>query len=187
MNEEIWRAEQEGGLPRFHLPLIMASHTPPPLELEATTSEPSRTVAPAENVPGLTVAECAAAYGLSETTVRRLVKGSKGKPPKVNASKVTGPKGVEYRISPASMEVLGYEPKATQSGALLTASRANLEAETLAAKVRELEASLIVANLLRESAEKESALLAQSLNDLREVISKLPKALPPVEPLTKSD
>jgi hypothetical protein len=79
------------------------------------------------------------------------------------------------------MEVLGYQPKATQSGALLTASRANLEAETLAAKVRELEASLVVANLLREAAEKESALMSQSLNDLREVISKLPKALPPVE------
>jgi len=66
MNEEIWRAKQEGRLRlgvqltpdgRFHLPLVKASHTPPPLELEATTSEPSRTVAPAENVPGLTVAE----------------------------------------------------------------------------------------------------------------------------------
>jgi chromosome segregation ATPase len=99
----------------------------------------------------------------------------------VAAAKVTGPKGVEYRIPPAALEALGYKVKVTQSGAVLTAARANLEAETLAVKVRELESSLEVEKIRREAAEQRSADLTQSLSDLREVIAKLPKALEPVK------
>jgi len=159
----------------------MPTQTPSPLELEAKTSEPARTPEPAAEVEGLTVQEAASAYGLSESTVRRLVAPGKGKTPKVSAAKVTGPKGVEYRIPPAALEALGYKVKVTQSGAVLTAARANLEAETLAVKVRELESSLEVEKIRREAAEQRSADLTQSLSDLREVIAKLPKALEPVK------
>ena len=155
----------------------MPTQTPSPLELEAKTSEPSRTPEAAAEVEGLTVQEAASAYGLSESTVRRLVAPGKGKTPKVAAAKVTGPKGVEYRIPPAALEALGYKVKVTQSGAVLTAARANLEAETLAAKVRDLESTLEVERIRREAAEQRSADLTQSLADLREVIAKLPKAL----------
>ena len=156
----------------------MTTQTPSPLELEAKTSEPSRTPEAAAEVEGLTVQEAASAYGLSESTVRRLIKGN---PPKVAAAKVTGPKGVEYRIPPAALEALGYKVKVTQSGAVLTAARANLEAETLAVKVRELESSLEVEKIRRPAAEQRSADLTQSLSDLREVIAKLPKALEPAK------
>lgn len=157
----------------------VTSQSPSPLELEATTSEPTRTVEPATEVEGLTIQEAASAYGISESTVRRLIKG---KPPKVNAVKVPGAKGVEYRISPNALEALGYKVKVTQSGAVLTAARANLEAETLAAKVRDLQSSLEVEQIRREAAERRSADLEQSLSDLREVIAKLPKALEPPAP-----
>ena len=60
---------------------------------------------------------------------------------------------------------------------MLTAARANLEAETLAAKVRDLESTLEVEQIRREAAELRSEDLTQSLADLREVIAKLPKAL----------
>jgi hypothetical protein len=76
---------------------------------------------------------------------------------------VTGPKGVEYRIPPASLEALGYKVKVTQSGAVLTAARANLEAESLAVKVRELESSLEVEKIRREAAEQRSADLDSKL------------------------
>lgn len=148
-----------------------------PLAIEATTSTPSRTIEPGQEVEGLTIQEAAAAYGLSSTTIRRLIAPGKGKAPKLSALKVPGPKGVEYRIQPAALEVLGYKAKATQSGAILTAARANLEAETLAAKVRDLESTLEVERIRREAAEQRSEDLTQSLADLREVIAKLPKAL----------
>ena len=119
----------------------MTTQTPPPLELEAVTSEPVRVPEPTAEVEGLTIQEAASAYGLSESTIRRLIKGN---PPKVNAVKVPGAKGVEYRIAPNSLEALGYKVKVTQSGAVLTAARANLEAETLATKVRDLESTLEV-------------------------------------------
>jgi hypothetical protein len=157
----------------------MPSQTPPPLELEAVTSEPARVTEPTTEVEGLTIQEAASAYGLSESTVRRLIKG---KPPKVNAVKVPGPKGIEYRIPPNSLEVLGYKVKVTQSGAVLTAARANLEAESLATKVRDLESTLEVERIRREAAEQRSVDLEQSLSDLREVIAKLPKALEPAAP-----
>jgi chromosome segregation ATPase len=72
--------------------------------------------------------------------------------------------------------------KVTQSGAVLTAARANLEAESLATKVRDLESTLEVERIRREAAEQRSADLEQSLVDLREVIAKLPKALEPAVP-----
>ena len=153
------------------------NQTPPPLAIEATTSTPSRTIEPGQEVEGLTIQEAAAAYGVSTTTIRRLIAPGKGKAPKLSAVKVTGPKGVEYRIQPAALESLGYKAKATQSGAILTAARANLEAESLAVKVRDLESTLEVERIRREAAEQRSADLTQSLADLREVIAKLPKAL----------
>jgi transposase len=58
----------------------MPSQTPSPLELEAVTSEPARVSEPTAEVEGLTIQEAASAYGLSESTIRRLIKG---KTPKV--------------------------------------------------------------------------------------------------------
>lgn len=147
--------------------------TTQPLELETTTTEPTRPPEPLAIVEGLSTAEAATAYGLSVSTVRRLI--SKGK--LTGIVKVSTAKGVEYRIPPASLEALGYTAKATQSGALLNAARANLEAEQLAAKVSSLEATLALEVVRRESAETELVAVRENLNDLREALAKLPKVL----------
>ena len=75
------------------------------------------------------------------------------------------------------MEALGYKAKRTLSGVVVTEARANLEAEQLTARVKELEAALDLERVRREAKEREAELLEQSLTDLRAVIEKLPKAL----------
>lgn len=144
-----------------------------PLELEASTSDPARTIETSEAVPGLTVPEAATAFGLSVSTVRRLLKGDK----LPGVAKVPGPKGVEYRIPPAALEALGYTPKETQGGAMLTAARAALEAQELAASVARLEAALELERVRREAAEVKAQALEANLEDLRLALSKLPAAL----------
>jgi predicted DNA-binding transcriptional regulator YafY len=144
-----------------------------PLELEASTTEAPRPPEPVQSVEGLTIAEAATAYGLSVSSIRRLI--SKGK--LIGAVKVPGSKGAEYRIPGKSLEALGYKPKETQGGALLSAARANLEAEELTRKVRELEATLALEVVRRESAETELVAVRENLNDLREVLAKLPAQL----------
>lgn len=146
-----------------------------PLELEAATSEPARVPGGSEQVDGLTLTDAASAYGVSVPTLRRLLKA--GKLP--GAGKVPGPKGTEYRIPAGALEALGYKPKQSQAGAVLTASRAELETELLGARVRELEASLETERVLRAAAEKETELLRANLEDLRSALSKLPPALEP--------
>ena len=143
-----------------------------PLELEAATEE-TRPPEAGTAVEGLTVAEAAAAYGLSVSTVRRLL--STGKLP--GAAKVPGPKGSEYRIPPEALEGLGYRAKETRAGAVLTAARANLEAEELARRVTELEASLELERVLRQSAESRATDLEANLADLRTALAKLPAAI----------
>jgi len=142
------------------------------LELEAATTEPARPPEAVSEVEGLSVAEAASAYGLSTSSVRRLLSSGK-----LTAPKVPSPKGMEYRIAPASMEALGYKAKRTLSGVVVTEARANLEAEQLTARVKELEAALGLERVRREAKEREAELLEQSLTDLRAVIEKLPKAL----------
>lgn len=134
-----------------------------PLELEASSTSPARPPEVSEAVEGLTIAEAASGYGLSVSSIRRLIK--KGN--LSGAVKVPGPKGVTYRIPPASLEALGYKMKETQSGALLTAARANLEAEELAKKVKELEASLEVESMRRQLAEERERLKDEQIEDLR--------------------
>jgi hypothetical protein len=114
------------------------------------------------------------------SSIRRLLKA--GKIP--GAAKIPGAKGAEYRIPPASLESLGYSPKATQSGAILTAARASLEAEELARQVRELEASLGLERLKRELSEERERLKEQQIADLRSfneslrmALEKLPSAI----------
>jgi excisionase family DNA binding protein len=147
--------------------------TTQPLELEASTTEPPRPPEPSQGVEGLTIAEAATAYGVSVSSIRRLI--SKGKLSGV--AKVPGSKGAEYRIPGEALEALGYKPKATQGGALLSAARANLEAEELTKKVTALEATLALEVVRRESAETELVAVRENLNDLREVIAKLPAQL----------
>ena len=147
--------------------------TTQPLELEASTTEPTRPPEPSESVEGLTIAEAATAYGLSVSSIRRLI--SKGK--LTGVAKVPGSKGAEYRIPGESLEALGYKAKATQGGALLSAARANLEAEELTKKVTALEATLALEVVRRESAETELVAVRENLNDLREVLAKLPAQL----------
>ena len=144
-----------------------------PLELPESSTPPARSPEPSESVEGLTIAEAAAAFGISVTSVRRLL--SKGK--LVGAAKVPGPKGVTYRIPSAAFEALGYTPKETQSGALLTAARANLEAEELARKVKELEATLELERLKRELAEERERIKDQQIDDLRAFSETLRQAL----------
>lgn len=150
----------------------MTSHEHP-LELEASTTEPARV--PEASGPGLTVAEAASAYGLSVSTIRRLLDKGKLR----GAGKHPGPKGLEYRIPPGALEALGYAPKQTQSGAILTASRAEAETEQLRARVRELEASLETERLRREGAEQRAELLEGNVADLRMALDKLPRMLEP--------
>lgn len=146
----------------------------PMLELpEAATATPRPVEPPSGGVEGLTVAEAATAYGLSVSTVRRLLKQNKV----AGAAKITGVKGVEYRIPPEALEALGYVRKETLSGAVLTAAQANLEAEQFAAKVRELEALLELERARREVSEVKAQLLEQNLSDLRDLIAKMPPAL----------
>jgi excisionase family DNA binding protein len=147
--------------------------TTQPLELEASTTEPTRPPEPSETVEGLTIAEAATAYGLSVSSIRRLI--SKGK--LTGVAKVPGSKGAEYRIPGEALEALGYKAKATQGGALLSAARANLEAEELTKKVTALEATLALEVVRRESAETELVAVRENLNDLREVLAKLPAQL----------
>lgn len=151
-----------------------------PLELPEASTTPARPPESAESVEGLTIAEAAAAFGISVTSVRRLL--SKGK--LAGAAKIPGPKGVTYRIPSAAFEALGYTPKETQSGALLTAARANLEAEELSRKVKELEATLELERLKRELSEERERLKDQQIEDLRNfseslrtALEKLPSAL----------
>ena len=144
-----------------------------PLELEASTVAPARVPEPSQSVEGLTIAEAATAYGLSVSSIRRLLKNGKI----VGAAKVPGSKGVEYRIPPSSLEGLGYSAKATQSGAILSAARANLEAEELARKVKDLESSLALEVVRRESAEKQLEAVTANLDDLREALAKIPRQL----------
>ena len=144
-----------------------------PLELEASASPSQRPPEPSQSVQGLTIAEAATAYGVSVSSIRRLL--SKGK--LIGAAKGPGSKGAEYRIPGEALEALGYKPKETQGGALLTAARANLEAEELTRKVKELESSLALEVVRRESAETELVAVRENLNDLREVLAKLPPQL----------
>lgn len=144
-----------------------------PLELEASTTEPARPLEHTGSVEGLSVAEAATAFGLSVSTIRRLLKEGKV----AGAAKVPGPKGSEYRLPPGSMEALGYKVKATLGGAMLTTARASLEAEELAAKVASLEASLELERVRRQAAEDKAETLSASLDDLRTALSKLPPAL----------
>ena len=145
----------------------------PPLELPASTTPPARVPTSGETIEGLTIAEAATAYGLSVSSIRRLLKA--GKIP--GAAKIPGPKGIEYRIPPASLESLGYSPKATQSGAILTAARASLESEELARQVAELKASLALEKVKRELAEERERLKEQQITDLRNFAETLKTAL----------
>lgn len=145
-----------------------------PLELpEATTAQPRPIEPPSVSVEGLTVAEAATAFGLSVSTVRKKLAEGKLK----GAAKVTGVKGVEYRIPPEALEAIGYTRKNTLAGAVLTAAQANLESEQLTAKVRELEALLELQKARVELAEVKASLLEHNLSDLRELMAKLPQAI----------
>jgi excisionase family DNA binding protein len=129
-----------------------------PLELEAATTEPARPPEAGSEVEGLTVAEAASAYGLSTSSVRRLLSSGK-----LTAPKVPSPKGMEYRIAPASMEALGYKAKRTLSGVVVTEARANLELEQEITAHTETKRTLELEQVRREAAEKEASDLRESL------------------------
>ena len=157
--------------------------TPPshdhPLELEATTTEPSRLMQEAAPVvEGMTLTEAANAYGVSVKTVQRHAQA--GKLP--GAVKVPGVKGVSWVIPSGAMETLGYQAKRTLAGVVVTEARANLEVEQLATRVRELESLLELERVRREKAEAESALKDANLTDLRSALEALPKAIEAAKP-----
>lgn len=171
----------------------MSSHEQP-LELEASTTEPARPLLVEDDSwdtgkardpffsVDLTVADTASTYGISVSSVRRLLKEGKLR----GAHKVPGPKGLEYRIPTGALEALGYSPKQTRAGAVLSASRAEAETEQLSARVRELEASLETERLLRTKAEERAELVERNLQDLRDALSKLPPALPAALPAPRA-
>ena len=149
-------------------------HERSPFELESATTTPARPPERAGHVEGLTITEAASLFGVSISTIRRLLKAGV----LAGAVKVPSPKGVEHRIPPAALEARGYKRQGSLVGAVLNAAQANAQAEQLAVKVRELEAALELERARREAAENESRLLERSLSDLREALSRLPAALP---------
>jgi excisionase family DNA binding protein len=152
------------------------------------TTEPARPVEAASAVAGLTLTEAASAYGVSVTTVRRLVKSGK-----VPGVLVPGPKGEEYRVQAEALEALGYRLKETRDAEAVKVSRVTLEAEVLEGRVRDLETQLAHERDLRQAAQaladERAARIAdkereatQAQEALREVLAKLPPALPPAAP-----
>lgn len=144
------------------------------------TGTPARTVSETgSEVEGLTIAEAATAYGVSVSNIRRLIKPNpkSGEPPKVAAALVPSPKGATFRILPGEMEKLGYKVKTTQAGAILSAATAAAESETLSKKVQDLESRLEVNELLLAAKSRELELVTTHLDDLRDALSKMPKAI----------
>lgn len=102
-----------------------------------TTHEPDQVTTHDHPTEPLTVAEVSATFGVSVSTVRRLL--AENKLP--NASKRKGPKGDEWVIPPADMATLGYrftgpqakgdrtghDPVADAVGALVEEQRADYE------------------------------------------------------------
>lgn len=140
------------------------------------TTEPARTDEPS-SVEGLRVEEAVTLYEVSLSTLRR--KLQKREVP--GAAQVPSPKGLVWKIPPASLEALGYKPKEIRE-AEVKAARVSLEAEGLENRVRELEAAIEAERLRREAAEKESELLRSNIEDLRNALAKIPAALPPGKP-----
>lgn len=146
---------------------------PEPLALEATATEPARPVEPLDTVEGLTITEAATMYGLSVSTIRRLLKAGKV----AGAAKVTLTKGAEYRIPRAGLEALGYREKVVVARSETIEARTYAQLQELSARVRDLEATLELERVRREAAEGKAETLAANLEDLRSALSKLPPAL----------
>lgn len=144
-----------------------------PLMIEAVTSEPDRTQAPSSAVEGLTITEAAAAYGISHSTLRRRLKAGEI----VGAAMVTGPKGQEYRVPPAALELLGYTAKEGRAGVTVKAAKATLEAEQLLIEVRELRARDELRQTQLAMIEQERDLLRASVEDLRGALASVQIAL----------
>ena len=71
------------------------------------------------------------------------------------------------------MEALGYTARHTVGGLVVTTARANLEAELLTAKVRDLEGSLQVNAALLIAKTEQIELLQQNNQDLRDAVASL--------------
>lgn len=150
------------------------AHDESPLELEASTSTPARPPEPSEDGDGFTITEAATAYGVSVSTVRRLLKA--GKIP--GARKIPGPKGEEYRIPADALGSLGYS-MTTHPTATVIGARADAEVEDLRRRLAEAEARADRLALERDAKAREVELLTGSVEDLRSALRKLPDALPP--------
>ena len=145
-----------------------------PLMIEATTSEPDRTLGYVSiAVEGLTITEAAAAYGISVSTLRRRLKAGEI----VGAAKVTGPKGQEYRVPPAALELLGYTALESRAGVTVKAAKATLEAEQLLIEVKELRARDELRQTQLAMIEQERDLLRASVEDLRGALASVQIAL----------
>ncbi len=140
------------------------------------TVEPERTEEPSQ-VEGVTVEQAVTLFHVSLSTLRRRLQ--KGEVP--GAVLAPGPKGQAWKIPPASLEGLGYKAKEVRE-VEVKAAKVSLEAESLESRVKELESSLEVERVRREAAERESVILRESLDNLREALSKIPPALPQGKP-----
>lgn len=112
--------------------------------------------------PDLGVAEAAAAYGTSVSTIRRLL--TAGKLP--GARRVPGPKGAEYRIPAAAMEALGYSPVPGGPATVRTA-QAESELERLTHELEQAQAELERLRIDAHHSDERARLLAASVGDLR--------------------
>ena len=120
----------------------------------------------------LTVAEAVQKFGLSESTLRRLLSSGS-----LEAVQRKGPKGNYWLIPPAALQVLGYRPKPTEPApgesapsevenlrATLAAVQATLEAER-AGKAAELTRVQEAADAIREADRKAHAAEVERLAD----------------------
>ena len=143
------------------------------------TSQPFGELSPAP-AEALSIGKAAATYGLSTSTLRRLIKRKQ-----LKAELRKGEKGQEYYFLASDLEALGYS-KPESRAEVVQASRTTLELETSHAELAALRARIELLEAQKEGLSKEAALLRETLaettENLRKAMDRIPLALPPAPP-----
>jgi hypothetical protein len=153
-----------------------AEQEPVVLELEAGTSEPPRQPRPPAST-GMTVKQAVTTWDVSEATLRRKLAAGE----LAGAHQVPGPKGMEWRIPEASLELAGLQYRTDEADTVATA---RLQAELLDLQqqnehlVAELASARHQLELLRLQVELTSA----TVDDLRLALRRIPELQPAPAP-----
>lgn len=164
----------------------MSEESKPLGELTGGTVRPAEAVGDKPTEALMSIREAAAAFGVSADTVRRLIKAEQREPGKgLRHTSRPSKRGDEYAIAPADLEALGYaRPKAAAER--VEEARRDLAAEEAARKVAAAETRAEVAALRAQFLEQRTAdlekQLAETSENLRKAIERIPLALPPAPP-----